>query len=282
MYQDDSTEMNFIDIVKKVKNVMSIWCNRKATLCGKVLILNTLIGSLFVYKMSTMMYLTEKHIDKIDKLFREFLWNGRKAKISLNTLKKLKIQGGLRLVNLKAKQDTLRVSHIFLMKNNVFLTNRMHVNLSNLLGENIWKCNLKSNDAKRLFGIETIWGQMLYSWCKLHYKEPEDCEEVTSQIIWYNSLIKINNTPICWSKWIQKNIMYVRDLYHSNGNAKSALQLNVNWLNHKSLIDHIPEPWKFLIADCDTIEAVVDDKLIIELEKAKNNRNRLIYKKVYL
>ena len=99
---------NFEEIMAKAHNTCNTWINRKASLYGKILIINSLIGSLFVYRMSTMLYLSDNQVEIFEKLVREFLWNGRKPKISLHTLQHTKEQGGLCLINIKAKQNTLR------------------------------------------------------------------------------------------------------------------------------------------------------------------------------
>ena len=64
-------------IFSQICQTCESWLNRKQTLCGKVLILNTLICSLFVYKLMVTLYLTKKAIQEVDKIFREFLWNGK-------------------------------------------------------------------------------------------------------------------------------------------------------------------------------------------------------------
>ena len=77
---------NFDEIFKKIQQTCTNWANRQLTLMGKILILNTLIGSLFVYKITTMLELTGVQIENVDSVIRDFLWKGKKPKISLSTL----------------------------------------------------------------------------------------------------------------------------------------------------------------------------------------------------
>ena len=44
--------VNYKEILSKADEVMYDWRNRGLTIVSKVAVLNTLIGSLFVYKMS--------------------------------------------------------------------------------------------------------------------------------------------------------------------------------------------------------------------------------------
>ena len=75
----------------------------------KFMAINSLISSLFVYNMSVLENLTKDLIIKYDKMISNFLWDNKKAKILMAVLHKPKEIGGLRLVNLKAKQDSLKI-----------------------------------------------------------------------------------------------------------------------------------------------------------------------------
>ena len=101
-------------IVTKLDNVIGSWSTRSSLLSGKVLIVNTLISSLFVYSMTTMLDLTQAQLSKIDQKIHMYLWNNKKrGRINMKTLKLRKEDGGLCLVNLKAKQDSINVQNIF-------------------------------------------------------------------------------------------------------------------------------------------------------------------------
>ena len=53
-----ANDVNFNKIVTKLDNVIGSWSTRSSSLSGKILIVNTLISSLFVYSMTTMLDLT--------------------------------------------------------------------------------------------------------------------------------------------------------------------------------------------------------------------------------
>ena len=73
------------------------------TLMGKVLIINTLMASLFVYKLQVLPILNDVMVKQIESIFTDFLWKGKRAKIPLGTMQKAKHEGGLGLVNIKFK-----------------------------------------------------------------------------------------------------------------------------------------------------------------------------------
>ena len=88
--EDQAITSNFEAVVQKVEGILKTWSSRNLSLIGKVNIINTLVASLFVYKMTVLPNLGEKYIKWLESKFREFIWCGKKSKISLSTLQKSK------------------------------------------------------------------------------------------------------------------------------------------------------------------------------------------------
>ena len=86
---------NFDVIIEKMRSVMDNWYNRSLSLMGKIMIINTLMGSLFVYKMIALLNMSQNQVKTMNKLILEFLWKGKNAKISRYLLSRSKIDGGL-------------------------------------------------------------------------------------------------------------------------------------------------------------------------------------------
>ena len=76
---------------------------------GHVLIVNTLIESLFVYRFSVMPNISDEIFVTVQQNIVNFVWKGKRAKIAFHMLTKPKEQGGLRLVNLKVKYQALLI-----------------------------------------------------------------------------------------------------------------------------------------------------------------------------
>ena len=84
--QAQQSSMDYEDIIRKMKTIAEQWILRSLTLMGKVLVINTLMASLFVYKMTVLPDLTSAQINAIHKIIINFLWNGAKPKIPLEIL----------------------------------------------------------------------------------------------------------------------------------------------------------------------------------------------------
>ena len=59
---------NYTEIRGKVGKVCSNWINRNASLHGKIMIINTLMFSLFTYKLTAMLTMSSKQILEIEKI----------------------------------------------------------------------------------------------------------------------------------------------------------------------------------------------------------------------
>ena len=73
--------------IQKLENVNKNWYFRTLTLIGKVLLVNTLMNSIFLYKMMVLPDLSEQLYRTYENLIKTFIWNGKRAKIPLNILK---------------------------------------------------------------------------------------------------------------------------------------------------------------------------------------------------
>ena len=109
---DECLRLNYEPIVTKVKNLLEVWRMRNLTLIGKIQVLNSLITSLFVYKMSVLPLIDYQLLSKLLKSFNEFLCDGKKPKIKLEILMAAKYDGGLGLANLGNRDKSLKAQWI--------------------------------------------------------------------------------------------------------------------------------------------------------------------------
>ena len=233
-----------------------------------MLVINTLIGSLFVYKMSVLALLNVDQINMINVKIKNFLWHGKGMKIDLNTLCKKKTQGGLKLVNLEVKQRALQISWIFRLQKDPFLEQCAYSQLSPALGPLIWLCNLKKQDVAKMFG-QNIWAKILVAWSTINYFVPMSRDEIMHQLLWANSFIRVNNTPIIWRHWIQKDIVRVKDIVNENGDLNCQLY-NLNWLEVQQLGKALLQEWWSALKSLTVID---DDEFVPLYDRLQQNKN---------
>ena len=235
-----SIALNYGDIVNKVQSILITWRSRNLSLVGKVLIVNTLIASLFVYKMMVLPSMPEKMIKDVEELIERFIWNNRRPKIPLRRLQNAKLQGGLELVDLRKKDLSLKVTWKKILEKDTQLANLVYSNIAPSLREDIWKCGLKTEHVAEVIDPEknTFWYQVMIAWRK--HQNPKN---ETTDFIWYNSEICIDGKPIFWQSAYEKGLKYARQLYES-GRPHSVIHIQntygISWIQYNSLISALP------------------------------------------
>ena len=108
----------YLNLLAKVEHILGLWYNRHLSLYGKIVLINSLISSLFVYNMQVLNGPNEHFYKEYNKIINQYLWNGGKPKISMKILQASKINGGLKLSYLRIKNQSLKIAWLF--KDNVY------------------------------------------------------------------------------------------------------------------------------------------------------------------
>ena len=229
---------NLKEQFNKMKNVMDLWCNRSLTLMGKVLIVNSLMGSLFLYKTQVSEDPTDVKYNLFEALVHQFLWGNRKRpKIKPVLLQAKRKNGGLKLFNLKFKVQACKVKWLF-TESNFFIT-LLTEYIPELLGILFWMCNIAKKDVVQILSphMPLFWKQVCEHWFDISYcKNPTGVEEIGYQIIWFNSNICGGNTLFWCPNWARKGLIYVYQLFTKNGKVKQLDEIvqeygkGLNWL----------------------------------------------------
>ena len=241
-HEGNEEQLNYDDLLEKTKNILYSWRNRSLSLIGKVTVVNTLVASLMVYKMMVLPTISEKLNNMLENEVENFLWNGKRAKIKLSVLQLDNKDGGLKLVHFKKRDMALKATWIQILKDDEEMAAIAYQSLIQELIDDIWRCNLKSEDAKH-FVQKGFWHDVLVSWCKFNFKSLTDVKE--NQIIWCNSLIRIGKHPVFREKAFQKGLRFISDLYPENVVDQDLMQkYGLNWMELSSLKHAIPKELK--------------------------------------
>ena len=81
--KNDLCNLNYNEIILKTRAILQHWTQRQLSLYGKIIVINSLVASQFVYKMMVLPQMTENLVKQLHKICEEFIWNGRKPKIKL-------------------------------------------------------------------------------------------------------------------------------------------------------------------------------------------------------
>ena len=242
--EDVMTNLNYETLIKKTENILDKWSNRTLSLVGKIQVINSLVASLFVYKMTVIPSLPRIFLEKINRIYKKFLWGGT-AKIPSEILYLSKKEGGLGLVDLTVKDKALKISWIKNLDEDENFANLAYELINPTLRHKIWHANLHPKDVNAVGCKNKFWTNVIQAWAETNFIE--DVLYPEHQIIWLNSHIRQANKPFLWEECHDVGLMYMKDLLDSSGNFKSDYQLNKEFklklLQINTLKSAIPSIW---------------------------------------
>ena len=247
--EDSNSKRNYEKTINYMTEILENWKHRLLTLTGRCLVVNTLCESLFVYKMSVLLDMDTTQIKRVNAIMHKYIWRNKKARIALETLQNSKNKGGLRLFSPQKKQKALKLIWVKRIKENIFFRKCFFETISLPDIEIIFECNLSAKDCKLYYKKPNFWSQILQHWCELNHHIPTSSDEISSQIIWLNSFIKISNKPIYDKRAAKGGINKISDLW-SNGKQLTYAEIVgkfgkiMTWLNYESILKSIPKAWK--------------------------------------
>ena len=238
-------DINYDPVLAKVEATLKTWENRSLSLNAKVTVINSLVGSLFVYKMMVLPTLPKATIQKFDKIIEAYLWNGHRPKIPLKRLRLDVESGGLKLVDLQVKDKALKATWANVIKSDHKLAEVVYAIVSPILKEELWNCQLYPEDLGYLIQRKSspFWYDTLLAYFEIKKRMQKD----QSNYIWMNSNIKVEGRPILWEKPFLAGLKEVAQLYHRN-QLKPAIELcrryDLDLMQLNSLVSAIPKQLK--------------------------------------
>ena len=245
----------YIEIISKAKKVLNSWQHRNLSITGKVLLINTLVNSLFVYLMQIEESPNVQTITLLNNVINEFIWKGTKCKIPLAQLQSPKENAGLGLLSIELQDTAIKAAWIFREDN--FSKMQLSSITPNTLGDSFWLCNLNQSDAEKYvseLNVNPFWQRIAICWFTVQWKYNHSCKEKeleARRYIWYNSEIRVYDKPIFISAEAEIGVTMLIDVLDKEGKpltyenyAYKNPRTTLKWLQYGSIIHAIPAEWK--------------------------------------
>ena len=223
--------------------------------------------------------MSQKQVNEIETICNRFLWGQKRPKIPLKVLQGTVQQGGLNLFNIEAKQSSLKIQWLKKVETDPkyqYVYEILDFNLKNL----IWQCNLHKQDVKG----STFWHEVLGEWCKLHFQSDMGNEDHVGEILWRNSLIRINDKVLYNKKCIKRNMLRLADITDDNMRFLNYASINnkfpgcMTWYEYLQLVQAIPNEWCKLFVDNLETSCTTNRLELCDLIDAKKI-TRVVYKR---
>ena len=293
-------ELNWNNTVEKIKNTLDLWKMRNLTLYGKVVVIKLLIVSKLVH-VATAALVPSKIIKDINKLIFAFLWNSRKEKVKRSVCHKPVSQGGLGMIDLRAKCRSLRLSWIrkyFIYKQSSWKLlfeywTRKIGKFPLCLNFNCNRSDMHKICEKRK--LPEFYVDMFCSWADIKYISFLKVTNIENEIIWYNSNIRYRDEVLHFPNWTENDIYKVKQVL-INGVWKDV-DLICDEFRKKKLLSlfklsllksAFPNVWleklrnrdrnanQSTVEEVHTIELVTGDFIDISSTKAKHYYNLMV------
>ena len=295
--KDICRQRNFLDVVKKIENVIKVWRLRCLTLLGKICIFKTLAIS----KIISISFLSSVPCDVISTLemiHKNFIWDNKRAKIKHITLIGNYAEGGLKDIDIKTKIDALHLSWVNRLYDGNFHPWKL---IPTFLFKKLSQCsstifypNFDVNSSHFL-SFPVFYKNIIAKWISFSRSEPITVSSILSESIWHNCNIRIGNCVIRPAFFNMNQPLFFSNLFDANGNFISWAhfrdkysinnKLYFRWLQLKSCL---PRSWVNTISTnlrnfynlCNFEPHVNFNARIITLDKLKSRAiyDRLISK----
>ena len=278
-------ELNYKEILSKIKRLLGWWKERDLSLMGKVHLLKTYALSKLNY-VSSLIVVPKWVISEVEKMSFDFLWNG-KDRVKRNIICQTYADGGIKMSNFTIY---IKAQRIMWLKRLIYGENKISWKLyfdyccRSVGGRFIFLCDYET--SKMNLEIPTFYLEIMYAWQDLRKcRFPEN--ESRNPIIF-------NNRNICWKgKMFCINSLYKKGIYLVNhimekGKILSVEHFKNTGVNHIELLmitdifRGIPAGWKEQTSlvefqEVDTVTFNLNIKLFNQKILFQNAKSRQIY-----
>ena len=182
---------------------------------GKITVIKTLLLPLLNHLFISIPNPNDQILTELNKIFFEFLWEGP-AKIKQNVVVKQYCEGGIKMINLKAFINSMKLTWLRRM----------------ILSDSPWQSIIKKTinfDELLSLGKSYIdsllrkiknkfWIDVLKAYPEILQVIRQNTEDfVLSSPIFHNHNINIGNKPVWINNWYKNGVKHINDLISENG-----------------------------------------------------------------
>ena len=215
------TELNINPKIEKMEHTLKSWGFRNITPIGRINILKSLVLSQITHILQALPSPPKHLLTKLETLCINFIWNGKRHQVKKETLYRNTEEGGLNMLNLTEFDFSLKITWLRKL----------------LTPDPDWKEFPINYKIDRLLFTDSKYHTTILSGIKNKF-----WKSVTIAFIdWYNKYKENTKTPIeflpiwgnpnmnipFYTQMYNSNIMFVQDLFSSNGELLDIKQLEI-------------------------------------------------------
>ena len=241
--------VNYTNKLTKIMKILDFYNKLNLSLVGKITVIKTLIIPKLVYLFTVLPAPHKSYVKELENIFRAFIWNNKKPRITLNQLEKDISDGGLKLTNINAFCSALKLSWIKRLctsQGNWQSLFECSVTQEKSL---IWNLDCQSTKRFAVSVTNLFWQDVLNSWW--NYKSIFENEiNIRTYPIWNSYFLLNDNIIQRKDELVNKGIYFINDLLDEQGQFYGyqefieKYQLQLNFVDFYSLTHSIPRKWR--------------------------------------
>ena len=247
---DKMLDSNYEKRILDIENVLNLYRHRMLSLIGKITVIKTLAIPKIIHVIQTLPSPPLSMVNRIKTSIRKFLWNGKRAKISLEQLGNTIENGGLALTNIDLLCKSIKISWVRRLTCTVGGWQSLFEDIICKEKMLLWQLDKRSLNVMCDKTVNRFWKEVIKGWREFMCQYEETERNVLSYPIW-NSYFLINRNIVAMkNKLIEKGLIYICDLLNAKGNFYSLQDFNekydvkLNFLDYMGIIDCIPAEWR--------------------------------------
>lgn len=235
---------NFEPTINKISLLLQGWDKLQISLWGRAQAVKMIITPKLNYLFNLLPLTVPQSMFKtIDKMVSNFIWAGKRPRMTLKKLQAKTEYGGLRLPNMQLYKEAFTSAQIITLLSHK--DNRpIWVDLETEINSPFKACDYLSQHPNDTVKSNPIMIHTRNVWHRLHRKENICPFLLGTASVWNNPKVKIGGKMFFWPSWYTKGIENINCFFQDNVLRTFTDLQNKYYLDNK---DH----WRFLqIRDC--------------------------------
>ena len=106
------TRLNYSHVIDKINKTIQVWSSQKLTVYGRMSIINSVLLSKLIYRLSSLPSPPHDTIKMIENIFLDFLWKGKRRPISKSIIVNDKCNFGLKFPCITTKDKSIKIAWV--------------------------------------------------------------------------------------------------------------------------------------------------------------------------
>ena len=205
------------DVINNIHKKLVLWQQRNLSLVGKVLIIKSLGMSKLLF-LTNFIVMQEKIIKRIEKMFFDFIWEGKRNRVKKEICFLPRKMGGIRMVDIRTSLKTQKIMWVKRILEAEEGDQWSAIPLRNFKSlDKAYKTDfflLRVSNAKHAMKLHKITGFYLH--CIETFQELCNIDNTVTDndIIWCNKHILFDGKPLDFCHWAKSGVLYIKDIVY--------------------------------------------------------------------